>query len=119
MSRRPGSRKPRLPATTRMRRQPRGSSLKLLARTAGDLALVLGATGGVFLRGGVLHALARLIEPEAFRRHFTGKAPVDAFARAMPLALMLEDAVILRAMAGIGADPQRFALAYSERLWRA
>ena len=52
LSRRPGSRKPRLPATTRMRRQPRGSSMKLLARTAGDLALVLGATGGVFLRGG-------------------------------------------------------------------
>ena len=25
---------------------------------------------------------------------------------------------ILRAMAGIGADPQRFALAYGERLWR-
>ncbi|HMB12315.1 glucokinase [Saliniramus sp.] len=93
--------------------------LKLLARTAGDLALVLGATGGVFLRGGVLHALARLIEPETFRRHFTGKAPVDAFARAMPLALLLDDAVILRAMAGIGADPQRFALAYGERLWCA
>ncbi|MCC5979368.1 MAG: glucokinase [Salinarimonas sp.] len=92
--------------------------LKLLARTAGDLALVFGATGGVFLRGGVLHALSRLIEPEEFRRHFTGKQPVDAFARAMPLALMLEDAVILRAMAGIGAGPQRFALAYGERLWR-
>ena len=93
--------------------------LKLLARTAGDLALVFGATGGVFLRGGVLHALARLIEPETFRRHFTGKEPVEAFARAMPLALMLEDAVILRAMAGIGAEPQRFALAYGERLWCA
>jgi glucokinase len=92
--------------------------LKLLARTAGDLALAFGATGGVFLRGGVLHALARLIEPEEFRRHFTDKQPVDAFARTMPLALMLEDAVILRAMAGIGADPQRFALAYGERLWR-
>ncbi len=93
--------------------------LKLLARTAGDLALVFGATGGVFLRGGVLHALARLIEPEEFRRHFTDKQPVDGFARAMPLALMLDDAVILRAMAGIGAEPQRFALTYGERLWRA
>lgn len=92
--------------------------LKLLARTAGDFALAFGATGGVFLRGGVVHALARLIEPEIFRRYFTDKEPVAAFARAMPLALMLDDAVILRAMAGIGADPQLFALAYGERLWR-
>ncbi len=92
--------------------------LKLLARTAGDLALAFGATGGVFLRGGVVHALARLIDPDEFRRQFTAKEPVAAFARTMPLALMLDDAIILRAMAGIGADPQRFALAYGERLWR-
>jgi glucokinase len=51
--------------------------LKLLARFAGDVALVFGAVGGVYLHGGVTQKLSPLIDPAAFRAEFEAKAPHD------------------------------------------
>ncbi len=91
--------------------------LKHLARFAGDMGLVYGATGGVFIRGGVMNSLGALIDPPVFRGYFNDKRPVDELARAIPLSRVPDDAIILRAMAGIGAEPERFALDYASRAW--
>lgn len=93
--------------------------LKHLARFSGDMGLVHGATGGVFIRGGVASALAPLIAPDAFRAQFCDKPPVEAFARTLPLARLRDDAAILRALAALGARPERIGLDFAGRLWRA
>jgi glucokinase len=91
--------------------------LKQLARFAGDMGLIFGATGGVFLRGGVMTSLAPMIDPALFRGYFNDKRPVDELVRTIPLAHLPDDTIILRALAGVGAEPQRFALDYANRLW--
>ncbi|MCG6121633.1 MAG: glucokinase [Microvirga sp.] len=93
--------------------------LKHLARFSGDMGLVYGATGGVFIRGGVASALAPLLTPEAFRSHFADKRPVEAFARTFPLAMLRDDAAILRSLAKLGARPDQFAFDFAARLWRS
>ncbi|TVR06036.1 MAG: glucokinase [Salinarimonadaceae bacterium] len=93
--------------------------LKHLARFSGDIGLVYGATGGVFIRGGVASALAPLIAPEAFRAQFSDKPTVAAFARTFPLARLRDDAAILRTLAALGARPDRFTLDFASRLWRS
>lgn len=49
--------------------------LQLLARFAGDVALMFGAIGGVYLHGGVTQKLSPLIDPASFRAEFEAKAP--------------------------------------------
>jgi glucokinase len=91
--------------------------LDLLARFAGDMGIVFGATGGVYLRGGVIASLAPLIDGERFRGHFTDKEPVAAFARAIPVFLMASEEAVLRGLAAVGAAPGRFGLDDPGRLW--
>lgn len=90
-----------------------------LARFSGDMGLVLAATGGVYLRGGVLSSLAPLIDDERFRSLFERKAPVAALARTIPLARLPSDAVVMRAMARLAAAPDRFVVDYASRAWVA
>ncbi|GGK53957.1 glucokinase [Salinarimonas ramus] len=92
--------------------------LKHLARFSGDMGIVFAATGGVVIRGGVMASLAPLVEETRFRTLFEEKAPVEALARAVPLMRLPSDDVILRAMAAVGADPDRFVIDYPARLWR-
>ena len=53
----------------------------LLARFSGDMALVFGARGGVYLCGGVAPRLIGLIDAAAFRSAFEAKAPHEAMMR--------------------------------------
>jgi glucokinase len=62
-------------------------------------------------------SLAPMIDPASFRRHFNDKQPVEELARAIPLSHVPDDAIILRALAGIAAEPGRFAIDYANRLW--
>lgn len=91
--------------------------LDLLARFSGDMGIVFGATGGVYLRGGVIASLAPMIDGERFRAAFTDKEPVGGFARAIPAFLMTSDEVVLRGLAAVGAAPGRYGLADPDRLW--
>ncbi len=91
--------------------------LHLLARFAGDMGIVFGATGGVYLRGGVIASLSPMIDGDRFRDAFTDKEPVADFARAIPAFLMTSDDVVLRGMGAVGAAPERFGLADPTRLW--
>ncbi len=91
--------------------------IELLARFAGDMGIVFGATGGVYLRGGVIASLAPMIDGDRFREIFTDKEPVAGFAHAIPVFLMTSEDAVMRGLAAVGADPARFGLADPARLW--
>jgi glucokinase len=92
--------------------------LRLLGRFAGDMALVLGATGGVFIGGGVTPRLAPLLEESGFRAAFEAKEPQAEYLRSIPTRLIRSDAAALTGLAALAAAPGRFMLDYGNRLWR-
>jgi glucokinase len=55
-----------------------------LGRVAGNLALVAGARGGVFLAGGILPRWTARFDVAEFRRGFEDKAPYTDWLRAIP-----------------------------------
>jgi glucokinase len=59
-----------------------------LASFAADLALVLLATGGVYLSGGVVPKLLGLLDADAFRRRFEAKGRLQGFAATVATACM-------------------------------
>lgn len=60
-----------------------------LGRVAGNLALVAGARGGVYLAGGILPRWASRFDVVAFRRAFEDKGQYAAWLRAIPCYLIL------------------------------
>lgn len=61
--------------------------LQLLAEEAGNAALTFGASGGVFIGGGLTAALRPLIDVVAFRRHFESKGESSCYLRDVPVYL--------------------------------
>jgi glucokinase len=61
----------------------------LLGSAAGDLALVLGAKGGVFVAGGVCLRLGPLFDRTAFRQRFESKGRMRAYLEPIPAWLVL------------------------------
>lgn len=55
---------------------------------AGDLALIVGARGGVYLGGGILPRLADFIPDTPLRARFEAKAPMEEFVRPIPVRLI-------------------------------
>ncbi len=55
---------------------------------AGDLALIVGARGGVYLGGGILPRLADVIPETPLRARFEAKAPMEDFVRPIPVRLI-------------------------------
>ena len=63
----------------------------ILGAVAGDIALVLGARGGVYVTGGVAVGLAQRIAGEGeFRQAFEDKGRFNAYMAAIPTAIILE-----------------------------
>jgi glucokinase len=93
--------------------------LSIFARFAGDMAITFGATGGVFLAGGILPRLAPMIDVEAFRATFEAKAPVEWLPRTIGTRLVVSDEAVLHGMAAIAAEPSRYEIDYARRLWSA
>lgn len=60
-----------------------------LGRVAGNLALVAGARGGVYLAGGILPRWASRFDVTAFRRAFEDKGQYAGWLRAIPCFLIL------------------------------
>jgi glucokinase len=79
---------------------------RLLAGFAGDVALMLGARGGVFLAGGVTARLKDLIDPRRFRHDFENKGRLQPFMAAIPVHLIASDTLALR---GCAAHLEGFA----------
>ncbi|MFB4308893.1 glucokinase [Actinomadura sp. GTD37] len=61
----------------------------LLGSLAGNVALTLGARGGVYLGGGILPRIVDVLHDSAFRARFEGKPPVEDYMRAIPTALIV------------------------------
>ena len=62
--------------------------VRLLGRFAGDIALTLKATGGVFIAGGVAQKLGRLFDEEIFRAAFEHHPPYEGMLAAIPTSLV-------------------------------
>ena len=61
----------------------------LLGAAAGDLALTVGARGGVFVAGGVCLRLGPLFDQAAFRRRFVDKGRMRKYLEPIPTWLVL------------------------------
>lgn len=62
----------------------------ILGATAGDVALSLGARGGVYVTGGVAQGLADQIVAGGFRRRFEAKGRFEGYMQVIPTWLILE-----------------------------
>jgi glucokinase len=60
-----------------------------LGRVAGNLALIAGARGGVYLAGGILPRWGARFDVAAFRRAFEDKPPYTDWLRAIPAFLVM------------------------------
>ncbi|MDL4816165.1 glucokinase [Actinomadura opuntiae] len=61
----------------------------LLGSLAGNVALTLGARGGVYLGGGILPRIAGALARSDFRARFEAKPPVEDYVRPVPTALIV------------------------------
>ncbi len=90
----------------------------LLARLAGDMALVLGARGGVFIGGGIAPKLRGLLDPAAFVETFRGGGRGVGFLLPIPVRMILAADAALIGLASVARRPELFALDYAARRWR-
>lgn len=63
--------------------------LNIMAAVAGDVALMTGAWGGVYLAGGILPRLLDQIDQDAFREQFANKGRFAQRLNTIPLAINL------------------------------
>jgi glucokinase len=76
--------------------------LALLGSAAGNLALTLGARGGVYLGGGILPRLKPLLAASALRARFEAKGRFAPWLRTVPL-LLIETTDLPPALLGAAA----------------
>lgn len=72
-----------------------------LGAVAGDLALTLGATGGVFIGGGIAPRLGDHIKESGFRRSFEDKGRFEAYLRPVPVWVI--DTPVSPALEGVAS----------------
>jgi len=70
-----------------------------LGTVAGDLALTLGARGGVYLGGGILPAMRSRLTGSCFSQRFTGKGRFSPYLEAVPVKLITAREPALRGLA--------------------
>ncbi len=70
-----------------------------LATTASNLAVTLGAGGGVYLAGGLLPKLGSLFEPQRFHERFTAKGRFSDYLASIPVYRVHAEHPALRGLA--------------------
>lgn len=90
-----------------------------LGRTAGDLALVFKAQGGVFLTGGIAQKIVPALKAPNFRAAFEDKAPHTEMMRAMPIYVITHPLAALAGLAAYARNPGLFGVETRGRRWRA
>ncbi len=70
-----------------------------LGAFAGDLALTVGARGGVYLSGGVVPALGQGFDRAAFRERFLAKGRFRGWLERIPVRLITDDRAAFRGLA--------------------
>jgi glucokinase len=63
----------------------------ILGSAAGDIALTMGARGGVLIAGGILPAMREVLAASAFRARFEAKGRFTDYMRAIPTHLIVQD----------------------------
>ena len=61
----------------------------LLGAAAGDVALMFGARGGIFIGGGIVPAIVGHLDSTEFRRRFEGKGRLQPYLAAIPTMVVL------------------------------
>jgi glucokinase len=56
-----------------------------MGAAAGDLALTIGATGGVFIGGGIAPRLGPILQASGLRRCFEDKGRFSAYLKPLPI----------------------------------
>jgi len=76
-----------------------------LGTAAGNLALILGARGGVYIGGGIAPRLLSLLQRSDFRARFEGKGRLGDYVKEIPAYVILrEHAGLLGAAAALAQD---------------
>jgi glucokinase len=88
---------------------------RLLGRFAGDLALVFGATGGVYIAGGIAPRIIPLLQTGTFRSGFENKAPFAAMIKAIPTYIVTRPDPALHGLAQLASHPDRYWL--NSQIW--
>jgi glucokinase len=76
----------------------------MLGCVAGNLALTLGATGGMYIGGGIVPRLGRLFHASAFRTRFEAKGRLQPWLARVPTWVVTEPYPALRGVAAMLAD---------------
>jgi glucokinase len=63
-----------------------------LGNVAGNLALTLGARGGVFIGGGIVPRLGAAFDAALFRRHFESKGRFSEYLASIPTSVIVAPA---------------------------
>jgi glucokinase len=72
-----------------------------LGTVAGDLALTIGATGGVFIAGGILLRFKEAFAQSSFRQRFEDKGRFSELLRGIPTRLILHESPALLGLANL------------------
>lgn len=89
-----------------------------LGRTAGDLAMVFMAKGGVFLTGGIAQKIVPALKAGLFREAFEDKAPHRGWLSAIPAYVITHPLAALEGLGAYARAPQRFGVETRGRRWR-
>jgi glucokinase len=76
----------------------------ILGSVAGDLALTLGATGGIYIAGGILLRFREAFAASGFRQRFDSKGRLSGFVGKIPTRLILEESPALLGLANMPLD---------------
>jgi glucokinase len=79
----------------------------LLGSFAGNVALTLGARGGVYIGGGIVPRLGPLFMNSRFRERFEAKGRFEAYLRAVPTAVIVDTLAALTGAASGLAQQRR------------
>lgn len=73
----------------------------MLGTVAGNLALTLGAQGGIYIAGGIVPQLGQRFAESAFRRRFEAKGRFQAYLAAIPTYVVTHPAPAFLGLAGL------------------
>ena len=91
----------------------------LIARVAGDLALLTLARGGVYLSGGIAQKLLPGMDHRLFRAEFENKLPHRAIMASIAVNVMIHPTSALEGLAAWVRNPARFSVEGAARRFKA
>lgn len=89
-----------------------------LGRTAGDVALVFKAQGGVYLAGGIAQRIVPALQKGNFRAAFNDKAPHSEWMAEIPVYVITDPLGALAGLSAYARAPHSFGVETAGRRWR-